>query len=226
MFRSVDHALKFAFGIEGLPIIKTGSVFKMMGRGGGKADLTAHDKHAQSAMILGMCKRVLTPGELAFVNAGYGFALMVGVHEASRIERWAAPLVKAMNDAALASEGRGDREGADAARSEAMSLRSEIDAIKEELTRVGRECADAIISELVKGETGVISRRGMEKLVRIYFGQNIGISSLRVDFRCRDDKALELKRHYHEKLDAIGQRALWALETEMLGSGILEREVA
>ncbi len=82
MFKSVHHALTFAYKtIEApiMPINNTASVIKFMetkgvvGRGG-QEELSQHDKHAQAAMIIGRVEAELAhyPLLLATVRCQYG----------------------------------------------------------------------------------------------------------------------------------------------------------
>ncbi|SHL42264.1 hypothetical protein SAMN05216428_102355 [Nitrosospira sp. Nsp11] len=73
IFRSPEHALKWAYETTSRPIVKISSVNAMRGASGSNNDeLTAHDKHAQAAFILALCERVLTSLHMAYVQAQFG----------------------------------------------------------------------------------------------------------------------------------------------------------
>jgi hypothetical protein len=73
-FKSVDHAVSWAFRICGVPILKGSSIFSMMPSGGNPSNLNAHDKHAQAALILGMIDRLADQNQKAWIVAQYGKA--------------------------------------------------------------------------------------------------------------------------------------------------------
>lgn len=74
--------------------------------------------------------------------------------------------------------------------------------------------------------TGVHSRRGVEKLVRIYFGKDISMTSVRTDFKCRHDTAKEHREVVHGALDTIGRRADDAAHRALDSAGLILVEVA
>lgn len=105
-FSSPERALRWAFETTNRPIVKISSVNDMReanGGGGarGSGELTAHDRHAQAALILSLCERVLPPPHMAYVRVQYGreasgFALLAqhlaanfgtGVHGRRSIEQ-------------------------------------------------------------------------------------------------------------------------------------------
>ncbi|SOD41795.1 hypothetical protein [Nitrosovibrio sp. Nv4] len=76
-FRNPEHALRWAYETTNRPIVKISSVNAMRGpdRGGetgADGDLTAYDRHAQAALILGLCERVLSALHMAYVTVQYG----------------------------------------------------------------------------------------------------------------------------------------------------------
>lgn len=74
--------------------------------------------------------------------------------------------------------------------------------------------------------TGMHSMRGASKLVRIYFGQDIGISSIRRDFKCGNDKSNEYRDIAFKQLSGIGGRADAVIEDALIRSGIVESQIA
>jgi hypothetical protein len=71
LFRNPGHALRWAYETTNRPIVKISSVNSMRGAGG-NGDLTPQDRHAQAALIMGLCERVLSSLHLAYVKAQYG----------------------------------------------------------------------------------------------------------------------------------------------------------
>lgn len=80
IFKNVEHALKWAFGVSATVIVKGSGINAMRGSSG-SGDLTPHDRHAQAALIIGMAERVLNVNQMAFVLAKFGCALNGGEHE-------------------------------------------------------------------------------------------------------------------------------------------------
>lgn len=73
IFNSPEHALRFAFEITNRPIVKVSSINAMRGAEKRSSDdLTPYDRHAQAAMILGLCERVLPSLHMAYVQAQFG----------------------------------------------------------------------------------------------------------------------------------------------------------
>ena len=72
-FRSPEHALRWVYETSNTPIVKISSVNKMRGpqRASGE-EITAHDRHAQAALIIAMCERVLSPVHMAYVQVQFG----------------------------------------------------------------------------------------------------------------------------------------------------------
>jgi len=82
-FRSPEHALTWAYETINRPIVKLSSVNDMRekGKSGTNDEMTPHDRHAQAAMILAMCERVLPTLHMAYVQVqfgrdGTGFSIM------------------------------------------------------------------------------------------------------------------------------------------------------
>lgn len=74
-FKSVDHAVSWAFRICGVPILKGASVFSLMPSGSGNpSSLNSHDKHAQAALILSLVDRMTDQNQKAWIVAQYGKA--------------------------------------------------------------------------------------------------------------------------------------------------------
>lgn len=170
MFKSADHALKWAFQVSGTPIVKMSSINSMRGAEG-NGDMTPHDRHAQAALIVGMAERLLDVNEMAWVMAKYAAVLRGGEYE--------------------------------------------------------RPVADQLVKVVIAGAgTGQHSRCGYEKLVRIYFGQEIGIPAVRKDLGCGNTKAHEVKKAVFDSLDSIGNRTFGVLDDEMRRAGLISEEIA
>ena len=76
-FRNPQHALRWAYETTSRPIVKISSINAMRGpegagETGADGDLTAYDRHAQAALILGMCERVLSEMHIAYIRVQYG----------------------------------------------------------------------------------------------------------------------------------------------------------
>ena len=76
-FSSPEHALRWAYETSNRPIVKISSVNDMReaSRAGGMAgngELTAHDRHAQAALILSLCERVLPSVHMAYIRVQFG----------------------------------------------------------------------------------------------------------------------------------------------------------
>ena len=76
-FRNVQHALRWAYETSNRPIVKISSVNAMRGPAGKgesrpKDELTAHDLHAQAALIITLCERVLPRLHMAYVRLQFG----------------------------------------------------------------------------------------------------------------------------------------------------------
>lgn len=76
-FRNVQHALRWAYETSNRPIVKISSVNAMRGadRAGEsrpEGELTAHDLHAQAALVIALCERVLPRLHMAYVRLQFG----------------------------------------------------------------------------------------------------------------------------------------------------------
>lgn len=75
--------------------------------------------------------------------------------------------------------------------------------------------------------TGMCSTRGVEKLVRIYFGQDIGMPAVRKDMGCGHAKANEYRDMVRNALRTVGDRAENLVEEALDRAGMIgEDEVA
>jgi hypothetical protein len=70
-FRNPGHALRWAFQVINEPIVKVSSINKMRGPSG-YGELTPQDRHAQAALIMSLCERVLSSLHMAYVKAQFG----------------------------------------------------------------------------------------------------------------------------------------------------------
>lgn len=90
-----------------------------------------------------------------------------------------------------------------------------------------RAVADALVKAAICAmPTGMHSRRGVEKLVRIYFGKDISMTSVRTDFKCRHATANEHREVVHGALDTIGRRADDAAHRALNSAGLILVEAA
>ena len=76
-FSSPERALKWAYETVSRPIVKISSVNDMReasraGQASGNDELTVHDRHAQAALILALCERVLPTLHMAYVRIQFG----------------------------------------------------------------------------------------------------------------------------------------------------------
>jgi hypothetical protein len=71
LFRSPGHALRWAYETTNRPIVKTSSINGMRGASG-HGELTPQDRHAQAALIMTLCDRVLSPLHIAYIKAQFG----------------------------------------------------------------------------------------------------------------------------------------------------------
>lgn len=69
-FKSVDRAINWAFRVCGVPILKGSSVFSLIPRSDpSPSTLSAHDKHAQAALILSLVDRLTDQNQKAWIVA-------------------------------------------------------------------------------------------------------------------------------------------------------------
>jgi len=90
----------------------------------------------------------------------------------------------------------------------------------------GSEHERALVNHLVRAviETfppGTHYPRGVEKLVRNYFGQNIGMSAVRCDLHCGINRANEYRDWVHQALSAIGKRAEYEVDAALRSAGLI-----
>jgi hypothetical protein len=75
-FNNPRHALRWAYETTNTPIIKISSVNAMRGPdsagGAVEGEMTAYDRHAQAALILGLCERALPALHMAYVRVQFG----------------------------------------------------------------------------------------------------------------------------------------------------------
>ena len=76
-FNDPQHALRWAYETSSRPIVKISSINAMRGsdragEGGGADELTAFDLHAQAALILSLCERILPQLHMAYVRVQFG----------------------------------------------------------------------------------------------------------------------------------------------------------
>lgn len=68
-FHSPERALKWAFETISRPIVNISSVKGSVSEGG---DCGAHDRHAEAALILALCERILPTLHMAYVRIQFG----------------------------------------------------------------------------------------------------------------------------------------------------------
>ncbi|MGB8517041.1 MAG: hypothetical protein WCD45_04040 [Gallionella sp.] len=91
--------------------------------------------------------------------------------------------------------------------------------------RQERAVADTLVQAVMGAmPTGMYSRRGVEKLIRLHFGQKIGMAAVRADFKCSDRTAYEYRHRIGNALELIGKRADASLETAFEDAGIVIAE--
>jgi hypothetical protein len=75
-FNDPQHALSWAYETTSRPIVKISSVNAMRGPDrtgeGANGELTAYDLHAQAALILSLCNRILSDLHMAYINVQFG----------------------------------------------------------------------------------------------------------------------------------------------------------
>lgn len=95
----------------------------------------------------------------------------------------------------------------------------------------GGEHERALANHLVRVVVGTLptgnhNPRGIEKLVRIYFGQDIGMAAVRKDFQCRHATISEYKKLVHDAMDGIGRRAEDSAYAVLDDAGLISAEEA
>lgn len=165
LFNSTNQALRRMFELLNTVIVRTSSVNRMRGSGGG-GDMSAHDWHAQAALMMAGLERELTPIEMASIYAHYGRELRGGERE-----RW---------------------------------------------------CADLLVQGVFPAlPSGMHSRRGVEKLVRIYFGQDIGMRAVQFDFKCSQRTTYDYRQRIFGALNQVCRSSDIAAERVLGQQGVL-----
>lgn len=93
------------------------------------------------------------------------------------------------------------------------------------LMQYGRDAAllDVLVRHIVAGmPTGAYSRRGIEKCVRSYCGQEIGIEALRKDLNIRKADALQYRRDMYQRLDVLHRATMAAAHDALRVAGLIE----
>lgn len=153
-FKSANAALKWAYQVMASTICKTTSIYAMSGADAA-IDLTAHEKHGQAALIVGMVERAVGAG-----SVGHAYLTMQYGRSAEHI--------------------------------------------------------DVLVRYVAAGmPTGIHSRRGLEKCIRNYCGQQIGISAIRTDLKTRKETALEVRRDVFSRLDVLHRNVMDAAEASL-----------
>lgn len=163
-FGNPEHALKWAFETCSTPIVKISSINAMRAAGtvagsAGNPGLTVHDRHAQAALILTLCERVLSPLHLAYIRVQFG-------REAGGI----APLVQYL------AAGFG---------------------------------------------TGLHHRRGIERILRAYCGERVGLREIRRSLACGMLKAVSCRNQVYDRLDVLHAQAMDRLGRAMMEKGLI-----
>lgn len=73
--------------------------------------------------------------------------------------------------------------------------------------------------------TGMHSKRGVEKLIRIYFGKEVGQASLRADFKCTNIQCQEYKRIAFKVMNDILDGAESKLSIQFEIAGLIANEL-
>lgn len=73
--------------------------------------------------------------------------------------------------------------------------------------------------------TGMRSSKGVFKLITNYFGGNISMTSVRIDFKCRNEQCQAYKRIASDTLDVIGRRAEDDVYRVLDAAGLIKIEV-
>jgi|GEM_PF-6586440 len=85
----------------------------------------------------------------------------------------------------------------------------------------GREARgfDVLVDHLAAN--GLHSRRTIEKIIRAYCGENIGLREIRKSMSCGMLKAVSYRNRAYDELDAIHLQAMERLRVEMEKKGLL-----
>lgn len=92
------------------------------------------------------------------------------------------------------------------------------------LMQYGRsaEGIDMVVRHIAAGlGTGLHSRRAIEKCVRSYCGQTIGIEAVRTDLKIRKADALEYRRDMYRRMDLLHNMAIGAVEAALMVAGLI-----
>lgn len=145
---SPESTLRWCYETINRPIVKISSINEMREDNSVRpsTDLTPHDHHAEAALILGLCERVLSELHMAYVRAQFGR----------------------------------DNSGFDL---------------------LGRHLAGVF-------GTGLHSRRGIEKIIRLYCGEKGGLREIKRSMSCGMLKAAVLRNRGFDALDAIHAQAM------------------
>ena len=93
--------------------------------------------------------------------------------------------------------------------------------------REERAVADILVRVVVTTlPTGMHSRRGVEKLVRVYFGQSISMISIRKELACNNRRYYEYRDDVCRALDHIAMRADADADRALEMAGLIGEEVA
>lgn len=85
-----------------------------------------------------------------------------------------------------------------------------------------RTVADTLVRVVMAAlPTGMHSRRGVEKLVRIYFGQDISLVSVRCDMKCGHARVNEYRDMVRKALDEIVDRVEMGADNALRESGLI-----
>ena len=83
--------------------------------------------------------------------------------------------------------------------------------------------ADVLVRAVVGSlGTGLHPRRGIQKLIFAYFGQDIPISTIRRDLQCSLDNAIKKRNIVYDLLGNLGARADNDAELALYNSGMIE----
>jgi hypothetical protein len=85
-----------------------------------------------------------------------------------------------------------------------------------------RVIADTLVIAVMGSlPTGMHSRRGVEKIVRIFFGQKISMVSVRCDFKSSERTAYEYRTKVFNALSLVGKRADARAQELLENSGVI-----
>lgn len=96
-----------------------------------------------------------------------------------------------------------------------------IDHCGDEESNLTQHLARVIVGAM---PSGAHNTRGIITLIKIYFGKNIGLSAVRCDFKCGNDKSNEYKKLAFDALDKVESVAMAHAEMALESAGIVIRE--